>query len=101
LTCNGASNQQEEETTMNDKSYTYKLFSRDDFSAFWALFTDNLINLIVLAGVCQFVFNMPAEIVFGRILPGAVLQFILGLQNALRRKKAAMSLRCPTVFQHP
>lgn len=31
---------------MDDESYTYKLFSRDDFSAFWALFTDNLINLI-------------------------------------------------------
>ena len=64
---------------MNDKSYTYKLFSRDDFSAFWALFTDNLINLIVLAGVCQFVFNMPAEIVFGRILPGAAVAIMAGI----------------------
>lgn len=64
---------------MNDTSYTYKLFSRDDFSAFWALFTDNLINLIVLAGVCQFVFNMPAEIVFGRILPGAAVAIMAGI----------------------
>ena len=53
------------------RSYTYKLFARNDFSAFWALFTDNLINLIVLSGICQFVFNMPADIVFGRIVPGA------------------------------
>ena len=64
---------------MTDRSYTYKLFSRNDFSAFWALFTDNLINLIVLAGVCQFVFNMPAEIVFGRILPGAAVAIMAGI----------------------
>lgn len=64
---------------MTDQSYTYKLFSRNDFSAFWALFTDNLINLIVLAGVCQFVFNMPTEIVFGRILPGAAVAIMAGI----------------------
>ncbi|MEY8099268.1 xanthine/uracil/vitamin C permease [Falsihalocynthiibacter sp. S25ZX9] len=64
---------------MTDRSYTYKLFSRNDFSAFWALFTDNLINLIVLAGVCQFVFNMPTEIVFGRILPGAAVAIMAGI----------------------
>ena len=64
---------------MTEQGYTYKLFSRNDFSAFWALFTDNLINLIVLAGVCQFVFNMPAEIVFGRILPGAAVAIMAGV----------------------
>ena len=49
---------------MDGGTTKYNLFARSDFSAFWALFTDNLINLIVLAGVCQFVFDMPAEIVF-------------------------------------
>lgn len=64
---------------MDGKTYTYKLFARSDFSAFWALFTDNLINLIVLAGVCQFVFNMPVAIVFGRILPGAAVAILAGV----------------------
>mgnify|MGYP006151953215 CR=1 FL=1 len=64
---------------MDGKQYSYRLFSRSDFSAFWALFTDNLINLIVLAGVCQFVFNMPAAIVFGRILPGAAVAIMAGV----------------------
>lgn len=64
---------------MTGPSYTYKLFAPSDFSAFWALFTDNLINLIVLAGVCQFVFNMPPEIVFGRILPGAAVAIMAGI----------------------
>lgn len=64
---------------MRDGSYTYKLFDRSDFSAFWALFTDNLINLMVLAGICQFVFQMPAEIVFGRIVPGAAVAIVAGI----------------------
>ncbi len=64
---------------MDGASYTYKLFSRSDFSAFWALFIDNLINLMVLAGVCQFVFGMPAEIVFGRIVPGAAVAILAGI----------------------
>lgn len=64
---------------MRDGSYTYKLFNRSDFSAFWALFTDNLINLMVLAGICQFVFQMPAEIVYGRIVPGAAVAILAGI----------------------
>lgn len=64
---------------MRDGSYTYKLFHRSDFSAFWALFTDNLINLMVLAGVCQFVFQMPADIVYGRIVPGAAVAILAGI----------------------
>ncbi len=64
---------------MDGTTYKYKLFARNDFSAFWALFTDNLVNLIVLAGVCQFVFNMPADVVFGRILPGAAVAIIAGV----------------------
>ena len=64
---------------MESESYTYKLFVRSDFSAFWALFTDNLINLMVLAGVCQFVFQMPPEIVFGRIIPGAAIAIMAGI----------------------
>ncbi|RVU82851.1 xanthine/uracil/vitamin C permease [Leucothrix sargassi] len=64
---------------MNDSLFRYKLFSRNDYSAFWALFTDNLINLMVLSGVCQFVFQMPADIVYGRIVPGAAVAIIAGI----------------------
>lgn len=64
---------------MQERSYSYRLFARNDFSAFWALFTDNLINLIVLSGICQFVFQMPAEIVFGRIVPGAAVAILAGI----------------------
>ncbi len=64
---------------MTTQSYRYNLFSRHDFSAFWALFTDNLINLMVLSAICQFVFNMPPEIVFGRIVPGAAIAIMAGI----------------------
>jgi len=64
---------------MDGRTYTYKLFSRSDFSAFWALFTDNLVNLLILSGVCRFVFQMPAEIVFGRIVPGAAIAILAGV----------------------
>lgn len=63
---------------MKKGSRSYQLFSRNDFSSFWALFTDNLVNLIILSGVCQFVFQMPADIVYGRILPGAAIAILAG-----------------------
>lgn len=64
---------------MDGRTYHYKLFARSDFSAFWALFTDNLVNLLILSGVCQFVFQMPADIVFGRIVPGAAIAILAGV----------------------
>lgn len=62
-----------------EHGYSYKLFVRSDFSAFWALFTDNLVNLMVLSAICQFVFQMPAEIVYGRIVPGAAIAILAGI----------------------
>ena len=64
---------------MSQDSYNYRLFARSDFSAFWALFTDNLVNLMVLSAICQFVFQMPAEIVYGRIVPGAAIAILAGV----------------------
>ncbi|MFD2740062.1 xanthine/uracil/vitamin C permease [Sulfitobacter aestuarii] len=75
---------------MTTKPYSYRLFARSDYSAFWALFTDNLVNLMVLSGVCQFVFQMPAEIVYGRIVPGAAIAIIAGVAvYALMAKRIA------------
>ena len=64
---------------MSGIKYGYTLFSKGDGSAFWALFTDNLVNLLILSGICQFVFGMPAEIVFGRIVPGAAIAILAGV----------------------
>lgn len=87
---------------MDGKTYHYNLVARSDFSAFWALFTDNLINLIVLAGVCQFVFNMPVEIVFGRILPGAAVAIMAGVvvYTWLAKRAAAKAGRAVTALPY-
>ncbi|MFD3188751.1 xanthine/uracil/vitamin C permease [Sedimentitalea sp. HM32M-2] len=87
---------------MTAPSYTYKLFARQDFSAFWALFTDNLINLIVLSGICQFVFQMPAEIVFGRIVPGAAVAILSGIAvyTVLAKRAAAQAGRDVTALPY-
>lgn len=58
---------------------SYPLFSRNDLNAFWALFADNLANLLIISGVCRFVFQMPNEVVFGRILPGAAVAILFGI----------------------
>ncbi|PRY22225.1 AGZA family xanthine/uracil permease-like MFS transporter [Aliiruegeria haliotis] len=87
---------------MSGQGYTYKLFVRSDFSAFWALFTDNLINLMVLAGICQFVFQMPADIVFGRIVPGAAVAILAGIlvYVGLARRAAARHGRDVTAIPY-
>ncbi len=62
-----------------DGGFHYPIFARSDYSAFWALFTDNFTNLLVISGVCKFVFQMPDEIVFGRIIPGASVAILIGV----------------------
>ncbi|MCP4351857.1 MAG: xanthine/uracil/vitamin C permease [Desulfobacterales bacterium] len=66
---------------MEEKKLHYPLFYRRDLTAFWALFADNLANIVILAGICMGVFNMPAQIVFGRILPGLGVSLIVGLSS--------------------
>ena len=62
-----------------EKELHYPLFYRRDLTAFWALFADNLANVVILSGICLFVFNMPERIVFGRILPGLGVSLLVGL----------------------
>ncbi len=54
------------------------LFSKGDFSGFWALLADNLANIVIIAGVCKGVFRMPDEVVFGRIVPGIGVALLAG-----------------------
>ena len=55
------------------------MFSRGDLNAFWALFADNLANMVIISGVCLYVFKMPKYVVYGRILPGLGVALIVGL----------------------
>ncbi len=46
-----------------------KLWVKGDWNGFFGLFTNNLTNLMVLAGILRFGLKMPEEIVYGRIMP--------------------------------
>lgn len=62
---------------MNDRSMP--LVKSGDLNGFWALFADNLANMVLIATVCTTVFKMPNAIVYGRILPGVGVALLFGL----------------------
>src|SRR6266853_2084133 len=49
-----------------------------DWNGFFGLFTNVLLNVIVLTGLCLGVVQMPADIVYGRILPALGIALPLG-----------------------
>ena len=53
-------------------------FVRGDIDGFFGLFIDNLVQLILIDLLCREVCGMPAELVAGRILPGAAASILLG-----------------------
>ncbi len=72
-------------------SREFALFSRGDFNGFWALFADNLANMVIISSVCVYVFQIPNDVVFGRILPGLGVALLVGLAfyaNLARRLAA-------------
>lgn len=58
---------------------TQALFARDDINGFWALFADNLANMVIISTICLHTFHMPASVVFGKILPGVGIALLVGL----------------------
>ena len=64
---------------MSTRSFRYPFFSRHDLSAFWALFADNLANMILVSVICTVVLHIPGSVVFGKILPGLGVALIVGL----------------------
>lgn len=55
----------------------YPLFVRGDIDGFIGLFIDNLVNLLIITGLCINL-GMPPELVFGRILPSTALSVLAG-----------------------
>jgi AGZA family xanthine/uracil permease-like MFS transporter len=53
-------------------------FVRGDIDGFFGLFVDNLLQLMLIAVLCTNVCGMPAELVYGRIMPGAALSILFG-----------------------
>lgn len=53
------------------------LFSRGDIDGFIGLFIDNLVNLLLITGLC-IALGMPPALVYGKIIPGTALSVLAG-----------------------
>jgi AGZA family xanthine/uracil permease-like MFS transporter len=53
-------------------------FVPGDIDGFFGLMVDNLIQLLVLIGLCQYVCGFPPEFVYGTILPGVAISLLFG-----------------------
>ncbi len=52
--------------------------SRGDIDGFFGLALDNLVQLLLIDTLCRFVLGFPAELVYGRVLPGAAVSILVG-----------------------
>ncbi len=55
-----------------------KPFVKGDIDGFFAIAMDNLVQLLLLLGLLNGVLGFSAEIVYGRILPGVAVSFLVG-----------------------
>ncbi|HEY3756816.1 MAG TPA: hypothetical protein VGL42_11760 [Opitutaceae bacterium] len=55
-----------------------KLLVRGDIDGFCAIALDNLVQLVLVPALCIGVVGMPAAMVFGRILPGVAVSYLVG-----------------------
>jgi len=60
---------------MNTKKYPW--FIKEDVDAFFALFQNNLANFVVIA-ITMFSIGYPADIVYGKVIPGAAIGVLFG-----------------------
>src|SRR4051794_23761507 len=51
---------------------------RGDIDGFFGLAIDNLVQLLLIDALCRGVLGFPADLVYGRILPGAAVSILLG-----------------------
>jgi AGZA family xanthine/uracil permease-like MFS transporter len=64
--------------TMGAPGYKPKWWVSGDWNGFFGLFTNVVLNVIVLTGLCLGVVKLPDDIVFGRILPALGVALPIG-----------------------
>ncbi len=57
---------------------TYRWYALGDVNAFFGLMLDNVVNLVILAGILVHVFGFPEDLVYGRMFPGTALGVMFG-----------------------
>lgn len=67
-------------------------FVRGDVDGFFGLALDNLVQLLVIVGLCGGVLGFPAELLYGAILPGVAVSLLVGnLYYAWQAKQLAQA----------
>lgn len=56
----------------------YRWAAPGDINAFFGLMLDNVMNLVILAGILIFVFRFPEDIVYRRMFPGTAFGVMIG-----------------------
>src|SRR3954463_13869578 len=56
----------------------YRWATAGDINAFFGLMLDNVMNLVILAGILIFVFGFPEDLVYTRMFPGTALGVMFG-----------------------
>jgi AGZA family xanthine/uracil permease-like MFS transporter len=56
----------------------YRWAAPGDVNAFFGLMLDNVMNLVILAGILTGVFGFPADVVYTRMFPGTALGVLVG-----------------------
>ncbi len=90
-----------------------KLFSKGDGEGFVVAFVNNLVQLLILAPLCIGVLGFSPQLVYGRILPGVAISFLVGnlfyawqaLQLAKRENRSDVTalpygISTPGLFAH-
>jgi len=55
-----------------------RFFVKRDLDGFFGLFVDNLVQLLLIVGLCSGLCGMQAELLYGVVLPGAAVSILLG-----------------------
>ena len=53
-------------------------FARGDVDGFFGLALDNLIQLLLIDGLCRHVIGMSSDLLYGRVLPAAAVSLVVG-----------------------
>lgn len=90
-----------------------KLFSKGDAEGFVAAFVNNLVQLLILAPLCTFALGFSPQLIYGKILPGVAISFLVGnlfyawqaLQLARREGRSDVcalpyGISTPGIFAH-
>ena len=55
-----------------------KAFVRGDWEGFFSAFVNNLVQFIILAALCQGVLGFSTQLIYGTLLPGVAISFVVG-----------------------